>query len=313
MAKKEGKGIKDNAAIEDGNSDPFSSDGGPFVQKDAASPAKGKSPLSDWQKIALIGAAAIIAIVLAAPFFAPAPEPTPLPPQIVTSQEFLFNLNMAKSVGVFMDTRAVQDMDLKRKILQCGADFSAGFASTTGLESKERIIAACDDAGCILSNSTLNATRNASTEEIMSALGNTVYIHIKGGESGSPAFYSNRLEFTLSKLSNSSCHIGSPASNTTSQTTLFPGNGSNSPGNNSAIGNESNPSSGNNTVAPSNASSGTIDDIGSEATIPAEDMPGYNGTRPDNTTGGASGPQAMPALNGSVANATPQNTSGPQK
>lgn len=170
------------------------------------------SALSAGQKMALIGAAAIIAIVLGMAFFTPA-KPIPISPSVPSAQpasadNFSSALYSSNSIGIFMDLRGSQDGQLRQKILQCGADIAGNIAGARPFGSKELVIAACDEGACILSFSKANDTKNSTQADVDSELAKTVYFHILGGESKEPSFYTNRVDMTISPLSNTSCKIG---------------------------------------------------------------------------------------------------------
>ncbi len=239
---------------------------------------KAPSILSLNQKIALVAAAAIIALVLAVPLFTQGNPMPPIPSTPVTSQEFMGRLAYAPSVGIFMDARGVTNATQRQKLFQCGADLASSLAGSPVLAEKERIVAACDDSSCLLSNQSSNKTINTSASQILLEMSRITYIHIKGGVQGAPSFYSNRMEFPITSAATGSCRIGATEENN-SDLTIIP----NDNNQNTAIENNSQ----------------TLPDSQSQ----------QNGT--DASTPPV--PPAMPALNGTPENASPQTEGGPQK
>lgn len=263
--------------------------------KASSSPAAAKSPPSSSapatsglalnQKLALIAAAALIAIVLAIPLFTAAP---PMQPEVqVTSQVFGNALVAAPTIGIFMDARGVDDASQKQKLFQCGADLASGMAGSAVLGAKSRIVAACDDQMCILSYQAENRTLNATPSEVLSAMGATVYIHIKGQDSGSPIFYSNRMEFPVSKLANATCSIGA-TEQAPQDLSIFPSNpeaGAGAIPSDNGSTDETIPAQPADETAPSEGSG-----MGETISAPADDttplqVPAQNGSLPADGTG----------------------------
>lgn len=156
--------------------------------------------LTQQQKIALIGAAAIIAIVLGVAILSqPPPGETP-----ITPEEFSKTIYYAPSYGIFIDLRGTSDTALRQKLQQCGVNL----AGSTLLARKSLTIASCDDKSCVSTTVGSNSTTNSTPAQILSSLSSGVYFHVRGAQSDSSTFYKSRVEILMSPSSNFSCKIG---------------------------------------------------------------------------------------------------------
>ncbi len=163
------------------------------------STAKKSTSLSKNQKIALAGAAAIIAIVLGAyALTLPQPQNTQ-----ISAAEFSKLAYYAPSAGIFMDLRGTQDAALRQKIQQCGVNL----AGSGLLARKELAIASCDDASCVLTLPGANSTLDKKPYDVLKELSRSLYFHINGGSNEKSVFFKNRVEVMLSPSSNFSCQI----------------------------------------------------------------------------------------------------------
>lgn len=156
------------------------------LQPDARPKSSG---LSLQQKCALIGGAAILALVLGALLFPSGGE---------SADEGAFSnylYNNSKN-GILVDARGSPSADVRQQIMQCGVNYISSPFYTNG-SNKELLAYFCDDSGCLSSDYRFglpNSTPKASNvsvpfSEALYAMRERAYIHVHAGAEGRDFIY----------------------------------------------------------------------------------------------------------------------------
>lgn len=147
--------------------------------------------LNKTQKLAIIGAAAILVIVLAVTLLFN-------DPQMDAAQSFSDFLYESPKSGIIMDVRNSPSTAQNSVVMQCGVNLiSGGFFAKT---NKDLLVYACDNSGCLSSTALANLTNetNADTSELVipfdEALYNMrsrAYFHIMYSDEEKKDFHAN--------------------------------------------------------------------------------------------------------------------------
>ncbi len=165
-------------------------------------PVHSSTGLTPTQKYALLGGAVVLLVVLGLSLFSsPGTDPKPF-------TNYLYSSNQS---GILMDVRGSPSPNVSQKILQCGVNLiSSGFYART---SKDLLVYACDDSGCLSGGATANQTVNSSAtisfSDALYAMRGRPYFYIHYGPSGLQSFHLTYAEALINADSNTSaCSIG---------------------------------------------------------------------------------------------------------
>ena len=169
--------------------------------------------LGNAQKLAIIGAAAILVIVLGAALLLD-------DPQIANSQSFSDFLFQSPKSGIIMDIRNSPSPEYNSVVMQCGVNLiSGGFFAKA---DKDLLVYACDNSGCLSSEALQNSTNgeingtetNASAvsvpfDEALYNMRSRAYFHIQYAPEEYKKFHSTYVEvFVNSSTDTSQCRLG---------------------------------------------------------------------------------------------------------
>ena len=160
--------------------------------------------LTKNQKLALIGGAAVIVIVLAFTLLFGNQ-------QLANSQDFSDYLYSSNKSAIIMDVRNSPDTTQNSIVMQCGVNLIAdGFFVKT---HKDLVVYACDNKGCISSTAmeALNATNESQEDisefivpfdEVLSDMRGRAYFHIKYADEEKKNFHPTYVEVFVNSSTN---------------------------------------------------------------------------------------------------------------